>query len=415
LKILHFADLHIGVETYGKVDPVTGLNSRMLDILASFDYLVDYALKNEVDLVLFCGDTYKSRDPSPTQQREFAIRINRLAIAGIPVFMLVGNHDLPNAERKATSTEIFSTLAVKNVYVAARPGVYPVPTKNGVVQIAALPWVRRGAMMKQEDTKGLNLEQINLRLEQSLTGIVQSLAEKIDTSLPAILAAHLWVGLPNGKTREGTERAMTLGQEHSLLVSGVANPAFDYVALGHIHISQEMHKQPPVVYAGSLAKLDFGDEGDEKGFYEIDITQKTGETRELTYQFHPAHGRRFLTVDITLETQDLNPTDTILKALEARKAELTGAIVRLQLNIPAELNQLINDAAIRATGGDTEHFTINKNISRTARTRLGAESTEKLEPLDALNLYLQLKQTSPEHAEILTRYARELLAGEKSQ
>jgi exonuclease SbcD len=139
MKILHFADLHLGVETYGRVDPATGISSRLLDFLKALDQVVDYALENEVDLVLFCGDAYKSREPSQTHQREFARRINRLSTSGIPVFLLVGNHDLPNAIGKATTTEIFHTLAVKNVYVSNRPDIYRIETKNGIIQIASLP------------------------------------------------------------------------------------------------------------------------------------------------------------------------------------------------------------------------------------------------------------------------------------
>ena len=55
MKILHFADLHIGVETYGHTDPSTGLSTRLNDILSALDRVVDYALENQVDLVLFCG------------------------------------------------------------------------------------------------------------------------------------------------------------------------------------------------------------------------------------------------------------------------------------------------------------------------------------------------------------------------
>jgi len=56
MKILHFADLHLGVESYGRIDPATGLSTRLLDFLSTLDQVVDYALKNKVDLALFCGD-----------------------------------------------------------------------------------------------------------------------------------------------------------------------------------------------------------------------------------------------------------------------------------------------------------------------------------------------------------------------
>ncbi len=56
LKLLHFADLHLGVETYGHINPVSGLSSRLEDFLNAFDQVIEYALANNIDLVLFCGD-----------------------------------------------------------------------------------------------------------------------------------------------------------------------------------------------------------------------------------------------------------------------------------------------------------------------------------------------------------------------
>ena len=115
MKILHFADLHIGVENYGQPDPQTGLSTRLKDFLYTYDALVSFAIENQVDLVLFCGDAYKNRDPSQTHQREFAKRIDELARAGIPVFLLVGNHDLPHTLGKASALEIFPTLQPKKL------------------------------------------------------------------------------------------------------------------------------------------------------------------------------------------------------------------------------------------------------------------------------------------------------------
>ena len=133
MRILHFADLHLGVETYGTIDTATGFSTRMIDILHALDEVVDYAIDNGIDLVLFCGDTYKNRDPSQTQQREFARRINRLVSNDIPICLLIGNHDLPNAIGRATAIESFDTLVIKNVYVSNRPDIYRIPTKNGVI------------------------------------------------------------------------------------------------------------------------------------------------------------------------------------------------------------------------------------------------------------------------------------------
>ena len=55
MKIIHFADLHIGVENYGTIDPETGLSSRLNDFLNVFDELVDYAIDQEIDFVILEG------------------------------------------------------------------------------------------------------------------------------------------------------------------------------------------------------------------------------------------------------------------------------------------------------------------------------------------------------------------------
>src|SRR4030043_396909 len=171
MKIVHFADLHLGVESYGRIDPATGISSRLLDFLAALDQVVDYAINNTVDIVIFSGDAYKSREPSQTQQREFAKRINRRISNDIPIFIVTGNHDLPNAVGKATATEIFDTLEIKNVYVSNRPEVYRIETKSGPLQVASLPWLRRGALLSREDTKNLDFIQINEMMKQALSNI----------------------------------------------------------------------------------------------------------------------------------------------------------------------------------------------------------------------------------------------------
>ena len=139
MRILHFADLHIGVENYGRTDPETGLSTRLLDFLSSLDEVVEYATSQDVDLVLLAGDAYKGRDPSQTQQRELAKRLARLSSEGIPVFLLVGNHDLPYAVGRATAIEIFRTLHVPNLYVGDSLETYTVPTRDGPLQIVAVP------------------------------------------------------------------------------------------------------------------------------------------------------------------------------------------------------------------------------------------------------------------------------------
>jgi len=411
MKILHFADLHLGVESYGRLDPATGLSSRLLDFLKALDQVVDYALENRVDLVLFCGDAYKSREPSQTQQREFARRINRLSTSGIPIFLLIGNHDLPNAIGRATTTEIFDTLAVKNVYVSNRPQIYYIPTNNGTIQIVSLPWLRRSALLTREETKNLTFDQINQRLQQALTNIIASSVSKLDPGLPAILAAHVWVS----GAQVGSERSMTIGQEHALLLSNVAHPAFDYIALGHIHKHQVLSNNPPVVYPGSLERLDFSEEEDDKGFYlvEIEPDKETGK-RLVSFDFHQVTGRRFLTVNIDIEPRGDEPTSAVLRAIAEQEDKVKDAIVRLNISLPAEIEGQLRDNDIRNAMKEAHYFAIAKDIKREARLRLGQWTAEEISPLDALKTYLESKKVSPERAKILLEYGEKLIQEQKA-
>jgi len=406
MKILHFADLHLGVESYGRIDPTTGLSSRFHDFLSALDQVIDYARQNKVDLVLFCGDAYKSREPSQTQQREFAKRINWLSTSGIPIFLLVGNHDLPNAIGRATSTEIFDTLAVKNVYVSNRPEIYRILTNSGPIQIASLPWLRRSALLTKEETKNLTFDQINQRLQQVLTNVIAANAARLDPKLPSILAAHVWVS----SAQVGSERSMAIGQEHMLLLSNVANPAFDYIALGHIHKHQVLSHNPPVVYAGSLERLDFSEEEDSKGFYlvEIEPDKETGK-RRVSFDFHQITGRRFLTINIGIEPQDPEPTSTVLRAIAEQEERVREAIVRLNISLPAETEGQLRDSDIMNRLKEAYYSAIAKDIRRETRLRLGKWAAEEIAPLDALKAYLESKKVSTERAKLLLEYGEKLI------
>ncbi len=407
MKILHFADLHLGVESYGRIDPSSGLSTRLQDFLNALDQVVDYALENKVDLVLFCGDAYKSREPSQTQQREFAKRIRRLSTGDIPVFLLVGNHDLPNAIGGATTPEIFDTLAVSNVHVANRPKIHRIPTASGTIQIASLPWLRRSVLLAREETKNLNFEQINQKIQQILTNIISELAQQLEPELPSILAAHVWVS----GAQIGSEKSMTIGQEPALLPSNVANPAFDYVALGHIHRHQVLNSNPPIVYAGSLERLDFGEEEDDKGFYLAEIEPGKGlGNRRVSFDFHQVTGRRFLTINVNIESEDADPTATVLNAIADQGDKVREAIVRLQITLPAPIESQLRDNQLRNALREAHYFTITKDIEREVRLRLGDLTAEELTPVEALKKYLESrKDLSPERAKVLLQYGERLI------
>ena len=196
-RILHFADAHIDMANYGRHDPQSGLPLRVIDFLKSLDTIVETAIQERVDLVLFAGDAYKDRNPAPTFQREWGRRIIRLSRAGIPTLLLVGNHDLSPALGRAHAIEEFTTLEVPHVRVLDRPTFLQPDELEGVgLQILALPWVSRAGLIAQLGLRAAEPGQIFEELETRLTELVQSWLECLESllqirqSLPSIRAGR---------------------------------------------------------------------------------------------------------------------------------------------------------------------------------------------------------------------------------
>ena len=412
MRILHFADLHIGVENYGRTDPQTGLSTRLIDFLSTLDELVEYALSQDVDLVLLAGDAYKGRDPSQTHQRELATRLARLSAAGIPVFLLVGNHDLPHAVGRATAIEIFHTLQVPGLYVGDKLQTYTVPTRSGgPLQIVAVPWPRRSGLLSRDESRGMTIDQVNEKIQDLFTASIQNLIAELDPSIPAVLAGHVTISA----ARTGTEQSMMLGQDHVLLPSAVHRPELDYVALGHIHKHQVLRENPLVVYSGSLQRVDFSEEDDTKGFCVVDLDPSAPQGRRLQdFRFQPVNARPFLTIEAKVTPGDEDPTDTVMKAIMRRN--VAGSIVRLRVSLPAEAGVHFREGEIReALSGAHYLAAITRDVEQDRRTRIPpGVADDGLAPLDVLRLYLESRTVTPDRQEKLLKYAEELIAAESS-
>ena len=401
MLLLHLSDLHLGVENYGRIDAATGLNSRFLDALAALDSAVDKALQEKMDAVLFCGDAYKSRDPSQTQQRELAKRISKLAASGIQVFLLAGNHDLPASPSRANSVDIFQTLAVENVTVASRPGTHLIQTRSGPLQVVALPWVQRRALLAREEHKSLPLSEMDQKARDMVVGWLQEAYRGLDESIPAVLCSHITVE----SAKVGSERSMMLGHDLTFLKSSILNPRLDYVALGHIHKHQALNLDPPLVYSGAMQAVDFGEEGEPKGFCLVEIDPSKPAGRRAEWQFCPVASRPFLTIEA--KALPPNPTEAVLKAIARHKVE--GAIVRLRIEVAEEDRRLVDEGALRkalATAHAVAAISWEvEGASRATRLEAGAG----LSPADALRRYLESRGTSPERARTLQEYGERLI------
>ncbi|MDK1117162.1 MAG: exonuclease SbcCD subunit D [Anaerolineae bacterium] len=404
MKLLHFADAHIDMANYGRHDPETGLPLRVLDFLKSLDTIVDAALNENVDMVIFAGDTYKDRSPAPTFQREWGRRIIRLSQAGIPTFLLVGNHDMSPAVGRANSVQEFDTLQIPHVRVLQKPEFLSAEELGLPVQIIAIPYVSRSGLVAALEIEGLDKEEVYSEIENRLTELIIGWLDNADKELPVILTAHASVQ----GAAYGSERTVMLGSDLVLPASIVKDKRLDYVALGHIHKPQDLNEgaHPPVIYPGSIERVDFGEAADKKYFVIAEVTK--GQTQ---VDWKNLDGiRPFIDCRAVL-TSDENVTATLIAALPKPK-DLEGAILRLMIEYPREWDPLIDDGALRQYAENSFEFHLVKRPQVEARIRLPENQTlGSLSPLELLDQYWRANHT--ENAEVLQKLARDILSGEE--
>ena len=299
VTILHFADAHIDIANFGRHDPQSGLPVRVMDFLKSLDIIVDTAIDERVDLVLFAGDAFKDRNPAPTFQREWGKRIMRLSRAEIPTILLVGNHDLSPALGRAHAMEAFDTLEVPNVRVVDQP-VFLTPDDLGgtPVQVIAIPWISRSGLMAYLDISSYDSGDIYEQIGGRLIELIGDWIENADPELPLVLTAHCSVE----GAQYGSERIVMLGKELVLPGSIVRAPQLDYTALGHIHKAKNLNEggHPPVIYPGSIERVDFGEKDDLKAFVIVHV--ECGKTEVEWHQLDQI--RPFIDKLIPLKTKE---------------------------------------------------------------------------------------------------------------
>ena len=405
MRIVHFSDVHIGVENYSRIDPETGFSTRLLDFLNSFDQVIDYSINTKVDLVVFCGDAFKNRDPSQTQQREFAKRIACLSNKGIPAMLIVGNHDVPLVANKASSLDIYNTLDIPHIYIGNTLKTHTITTSAGPIQILALPWIRRSNYLSKNDKTPLTSEEINFAIQESLTRAIQSEVKKLDKSIPTILAGHITIG----EAKTSSEVSMMLGNDYLLLKSQIALPEFDYIALGHIHRHQILEESPPVVYSGSLERIDFGEENDQKGFclVTIDPSQKQGE-RIKELEFKKVNARKFLTIPITISETSSNPIEDIMS--NVLKFTTKESIVRIKIKAPQKFIGLLTENLIRKSLTNI-YYLAHISIEYTHEQLIQKETNQVSanDPIGLLKLFLKNQNTNSKKTKTLIDRATQIV------
>jgi exonuclease SbcD len=266
--------------------------------------------------------------------------------------------------------------------------------------VVTVPYPVRSRLLSHAEYRGLSMADLDRALQQVVTDNIEALKAGLDAEIPTVLVGHFSV---SGAVW-GSERSVMLGRDVVVPKSALADPVFDYVALGHIHKHQNLTAGeagvPPVVYAGSLERIDFGEEGQPKGFCWVELAR--GGT---TWEFVEGDARRFLTIRVDVRAnEESDPTQTVLDAIA--RHDVNDAVVRLIVQTTPDTEARLRDREIEK-GLEQANYVAAfvKETERPERVRLGGAAPESLTPAELLERYLESRNTSPARTKRLLEYA----------
>jgi DNA repair protein SbcD/Mre11 len=403
IKILHLSDIHMGSGfSHGRINSETGLNTRLEDFVNTLSRCIDRAIADPVDMVIFGGDAFPDATPPPYVQEAFASQFRRLVDANIPTVLLVGNHDQHSQGQGGASLCIYRTLGVPGFVVGDTLKTHHIQTRNGLVQVITLPWLTRSALMTRQETEGLSMAEVGQLLTERLRVVLEGEIRRLDPDVPTVLLAHLMAD----NATLGAERFLAVGKGFTLPLSLLTRPCFDYVALGHVHRHQNLNKSnnPPVIYPGSIERVDFSEEKEDKGYVMIEL-----EPGSANWEFCPLPVRTFRTIEVDVSSFE-DPQAAIIKAIA--KHNIQDAVVRLIYKLRSEQLDIIDNTSLHSALSSAHTYTIQPElVSQLARPRVPELSAStSIDPMEALKTYLNNREDLKDIATSMLEAAHKLLA-----
>jgi DNA repair protein SbcD/Mre11 len=403
IKILHLSDIHMGGGfSHGRINPLTGLNTRLEDFVNTLSTCIDRAIADAVDLVIFGGDAFPDATPPPYVQQAFASQFRRLVDSNIPTVLLVGNHDQHSQGLGGASLCIYRTLGVPGFVVGDTLTTHCIETRNGKVQVITLPWLTRSTLMTRQETEGLSLAEVNQLLTERLRVVLEGEVRRLDPNVPTVLLAHLMAD----NATLGAERFLAVGKGFTLPLSLLTRPCFDYVALGHVHRHQNLNKSnnPPVIYPGSIERVDFSEEKEDKGYIMLEL-----ERGNAQWEFCELKVRTFCTIEVDVSKAD-DPQAVLMKAIA--KYDIQDVVVRLIYKLRSEQMDLIDSSSLHTALSSAHTYTIQAElVSQLARPRIPElTASSSIDPMEALKTYLNNREDLKDIAASMLEAAQKLLA-----
>ena len=405
ISLIHVSDIHFGSgEGHGRINPATGLNIRFEDFVQALRKVVDYAISCKADVFLFSGDAYRNASPEPVYQKFFATELKRLSDASIQTVLVVGNHDQIMRSNSSHAMSVFQSLEVPGITIIDKPTSTVLRTANSDLQLIGIPHVTRHQLLTLDKNAGLSSAALDRVLIEHVEALLQGYYSELNPQIPTVVTAHMGVD----KALAGIEQELLIGYTLTFPADMFIDARVDYVALGHVHKHQILREShPTMIYAGSLERVDFGEEKEDKGFVHVNISRSHTE-----YKFCSISPRPFVTVNVDC-AGDAEPMQKLQNAIV--RAVTPGCVMRVRYTITEQQAAHIDEEVLRNMASDALSIRLQPDIVQAQSRARMPQMTESAasSPLVALETYLD--DVAPDRKDKLLAHARLLAADLNSE
>ena len=316
MKVVILGDPHFGSSySLGGMHPYKRINTRLVDFLDTFDYVIDYMIKNSIFHLVITGDVFESKKPHASELSLFAEKICRLEKLGIFTHIVIGNHDLIR-EQNTSTLGMLQNLKLPKTFVYSNIDSAICKDGKDNINLIFFPFRTRqmlGCKTNEDAIKRLS-GFLNFELQKAKKG-------------PKILIGHCLL--------QGTQlgNIVLTGSAGEVVLPIDMFQDIDGVVMGHVHVHQVLKESNPMVtYVGSMERKDFGDSDLQKYFLVVDYSDD-----KLLFKFEPLPLRNLNDISLdNINVKDVEKVNDIIiqKLIEINdRKSLKDSIVRLTILI----------------------------------------------------------------------------------
>ncbi|MEN2983438.1 MAG: DNA repair exonuclease [Dictyoglomaceae bacterium] len=324
IKIVATADNHLN-RFYKKMFPEQ-LRKRREKLRKAFKEVVDFSIKEKVDLFVQVGDLFDMPDPRNTELAFIMEEFLNLKREGINIFAIAGTHDSITApDEDSYPIKIFEKAGVLKAFTKTREVEW---------------YIWEGNNKEKLLISGLSTD---LRIRGRVNPLSNIKINVEDNGIFKIFLLHYSV----------EKFAHPKSQEPQVSEGTLYSLPFDLYIIGHLHEHRDfLFGRKMLIIPGATEKINFGEEKNETGFYFIRI-----EGKKIFPEYIKVNSQPMKSIEIrTGEISNENPTESILERIE--KESFKEQLLRCRIVGPLSLSlyQKISFNKINKMGNEWNFF-----------------------------------------------------------